>query len=100
MGAACSILLDGCTAVDVGGGWRDHAMQVPWDAPTTVCMMSAVKGITAVYFNTVIDRALVDPDARGPSTGATAKRRRVQARKPPRFPQIFRKSLFAVRSSF
>jgi CubicO group peptidase (beta-lactamase class C family) len=39
-------------------------MQVPWDAPTTVCMMSVAKGITAICFNMLIDRGLVDPNAR------------------------------------
>ena len=64
VGAACSIVLDGRTVVDVWGGWRDRAMQVPWDAPTTVCMMSVAKGITAICFNMLIDRGLVDPNAR------------------------------------
>ena len=63
VGAACSIMLDGRTVVDVWGGWRDGAMSVPWDAPTTVCMMSVAKGITAICFNMLIDRGLVDPDA-------------------------------------
>ena len=44
VGAACSIVKDGRTVVDIWGGWRDRAMQVPWDAPTTVCMMSSRKG--------------------------------------------------------
>ena len=63
VGAACSIVLEGRTVVDVWGGWRDAAMTVPWDAPTTVCMMSVAKGITAICFNMLIDRGLVDPDA-------------------------------------
>src|SRR5690606_1234848 len=63
VGAACSIVLNGRTVVDVFGGWRDAAMTVPWDAPTTVCMMSVAKGITAICFNMLIDRGLVDPDA-------------------------------------
>src|SRR5690606_20405137 len=63
VGAACSIVLDGRTVVDVWGGWRNAAMTVPWDAATTVCMMSVAKGITAICFNMLIDRGLVDPDA-------------------------------------
>ena len=63
VGAACSIVLEGRTVVDVWGGWRNAAMTVPWDAPTTVCMMSVAKGITAICFNMLIDRGLVDPDA-------------------------------------
>ncbi len=64
VGAACCVLLDGRTVVDLWGGWRDGAMSVPWDAPTTVCMMSVAKGITAICFNMLIDRGLVDPNAR------------------------------------
>jgi CubicO group peptidase (beta-lactamase class C family) len=64
IGAACSIVLDGRTVVDIWGGWRDGARTEPWDAPTTVCMMSVAKGITAICFNMLIDRGLVDPNAR------------------------------------
>ena len=63
VGASCSIVLGGRTVVDLWGGWRDAAMTRPWDAPTTVCMMSVAKGITAICFNMLIDRGLVDPDA-------------------------------------
>ena len=62
IGAACSVMVDGQTVVDIWGGWRDGAMSQPWDAPTTVCMMSVAKGITAICFNMLIDRGLVDPD--------------------------------------
>jgi CubicO group peptidase (beta-lactamase class C family) len=64
VGAACSIVLGGRTVVDIWGGWRDRAMRTPWNAPTTVCMMSVAKGITAICFNMVVDRGLVDPNAR------------------------------------
>ncbi len=63
VGAACSVIIDGRTVVDLWGGWRDAAMSTRWDAPTTVCMMSVAKGITAICFNMLIDRGLVDPDA-------------------------------------
>jgi CubicO group peptidase (beta-lactamase class C family) len=64
VGAACSVMLDGRAVVDIWGGWRDGAKRAPWDAPTTVCMMSVAKGITAICFNRLIDRGLVDPNAR------------------------------------
>jgi CubicO group peptidase (beta-lactamase class C family) len=64
VGAACAIVLDGRAVVDVWGGWRDGARAKAWDAPTTVCMMSVAKGITAICFNMLIDRGLVDPNAR------------------------------------
>ena len=64
VGAACSIVLDGRTVVDLWGGWRNGAKSVPWAAPTTVCMMSVAKGITGICFNMLIDRGLVEPNAR------------------------------------
>jgi CubicO group peptidase (beta-lactamase class C family) len=63
IGAACSVVVGGRTVVDVWGGWRDGARTRVWDAPTTVCMMSVAKGITAICFNMLIDRGQVDPDA-------------------------------------
>ena len=63
VGAACSITLDGAAVVDIWGGWRDGARRLPWDGPTTVCMMSVAKGITGICFNMLIDRGLVDADA-------------------------------------
>jgi CubicO group peptidase (beta-lactamase class C family) len=62
IGAACSIVRDGQTVVDLWGGWRNGAMSEAWDRATTVCMMSVAKGITAICFNMLIDRGLVDPD--------------------------------------
>lgn len=62
LGAGCSIMLKGKTVVDLYGGWRDGAMYKVWDAPSTVCMMSVAKGITAICFNMLIDRGLVHPD--------------------------------------
>mgnify|MGYP003576554849 FL=1 len=64
IGAACSVVLGGRTVVGIWGGWRDGAKRTPWDARTTVCMMSVAKGITAICFNMVVDRGLVDPNAR------------------------------------
>lgn len=64
VGAAVAIMRDGKLVVDLWGGWRDAALTVHWDAPTTVCMMSVAKGITAICFNMLIDRGLVDPNAR------------------------------------
>jgi len=64
VGSACSVVLNGRTVVDIYGGWRNASMTVRWDAPTTVCMMSVAKGITAICFNMLIDRGLVDPDER------------------------------------
>ena len=64
VGAAVSIVRHGNTVVDLWGGWRNAALDQPWEASTLVCMMSVAKGITAICFNMLIDRGLVDPDAR------------------------------------
>jgi CubicO group peptidase (beta-lactamase class C family) len=61
VGAAVSVMRDGKTVVDLWGGWRNSAMNAPWEEHTTVCMMSVAKGITAICFNMLIDRGLVHP---------------------------------------
>jgi len=62
IGAACSIVREGKTVVDIWGGWRNGAMDDPWDAESTVCMMSVAKGVTAICFNMLMDRGLVNAD--------------------------------------
>lgn len=63
VGAAVSIMLNGELVVDLWGGWQDSQMLHEWNASTLVCMMSVAKGITAICFNMLIDRGLVDPNA-------------------------------------
>jgi CubicO group peptidase (beta-lactamase class C family) len=62
IGASCSIVQEGKTVVDIWGGWRNGDMNDLWDGPSTVCMMSVAKGITAICFNMLIDRGLVSPE--------------------------------------
>ena len=62
IGAACSIVREGKTVVDIWGGWRNGDLDQPWNASTTVCMMSVAKGITAICFNMLMDRGLLQPD--------------------------------------
>jgi CubicO group peptidase (beta-lactamase class C family) len=61
-GAACSVVIDGKTMVDIWGGYRDGARTDPWDAASTVCMMSVAKGVTGICFNIAVDRGLIDVD--------------------------------------
>jgi CubicO group peptidase (beta-lactamase class C family) len=63
LGAACSVVLDGQTMVDLWGGWARADRSRPWDEHTIVCMMSVAKGITGIAFNMLADRDLVDFDA-------------------------------------
>lgn len=62
VGAAVSVVIDGRTVVDLWGGWRDGAMTTPWDAHSTVCMMSVAKGVTGIAFNMLVDRGDIDLD--------------------------------------
>ncbi|WAT17089.1 serine hydrolase [Aurantiacibacter sp. MUD11] len=63
LGAGCSAVVDGATVVDLWGGWARADRSQPWDAHSTVCMMSVAKGVTGIAFNMVADRGLVDFDA-------------------------------------
>jgi CubicO group peptidase (beta-lactamase class C family) len=62
IGAACSVVVDGKTVVDLWGGYRDGAMTTPWAEHTTVCMMSVAKGVTGIAFNMLVDRGFIDLD--------------------------------------
>jgi CubicO group peptidase (beta-lactamase class C family) len=62
LGAACSVVLDGETVIDLWGGWAAADRSQAWDEHSTVCMMSVAKGVTGICFNMAIDRGLVDPD--------------------------------------
>ena len=64
LGAACSVVLDGETVVDLWGGWARADRSQEWDEHSTVCMMSVAKGVTGICFNMAIDRGLIDPDER------------------------------------
>ena len=63
VGAAVSVMIDGVPVVDIWGGWRDRDLSDPWDAASTVCMMSVAKGVTGIVFNMLVDRGLIDIDA-------------------------------------
>ena len=62
-GSACCVVKDGTTVVDVWGGFADREHTRPWEKHSTVCMMSVAKGVTAISFNMLIDRGLIDVDA-------------------------------------
>ena len=64
LGAACSVVIDGETVVDLWGGWARSDRSQEWDEHSTVCMMSVAKGVTGICFNMAIDRGLIDPDER------------------------------------
>lgn len=63
LGSAVSVVAEGRTVIDVWGGWRDDQRTQPWERNTIVCMMSVAKGVSAIAFNMLLDRGLVDVDA-------------------------------------
>ncbi|HLV07819.1 MAG TPA: serine hydrolase domain-containing protein [Croceibacterium sp.] len=64
LGAACSVVIEGETVVDLWGGWARQDRSLDWEEHTTVCMMSVAKGVTGICFNMAIDRGLIDPGER------------------------------------
>ena len=63
LGAACSVVIDGETVVDLWGGWARADRSAEWGEHSTVCMMSVAKGVTGLCFNMLADRGLVDFEA-------------------------------------
>jgi CubicO group peptidase (beta-lactamase class C family) len=63
LGSAVAVCVGGKPMVDLWGGWQDIERTRPWARDTIVCMMSVAKGITAVAFNMLLDRGLVELDA-------------------------------------
>lgn len=63
VGSSVSVFVDGKMVVDLWGGWRNKACTEPWQKDTIVCMMSVCKGVSAITFNRLIDRGLIDLDA-------------------------------------
>ena len=63
LGSAVAVTLDGKPVVDIWGGFANQARSHTWKRDTLVCMMSVAKGITAICFNMLLDRGLVELDA-------------------------------------
>jgi CubicO group peptidase (beta-lactamase class C family) len=62
LGAACSVVVDGETVVDLWGGWARADRLQEWDEHSTVCMMSVAKGVTGIAFNMAVEQGLIDID--------------------------------------
>ena len=63
LGSAVAVTLDGKPVVDLWGGFANQDRSRLWERDTLVCMMSVAKGITAICFNMLLDRGLVELDA-------------------------------------
>ena len=64
LGAAFCAYVDGNKVVDLWGGWADSARSRPWQQDTVVTTYSATKGMTAACAHLLIDRGLLDVDAK------------------------------------
>lgn len=63
VGSAVSVVVEGRTVVDIWGGWVDRTRAREWERDTIVCMMSVAKGVSAIAFNQLLDRGIVDLEA-------------------------------------
>ena len=62
-GSSCAVMKNGKLVVDLWGGFANRDRTTPWEEHSTVCMMSVAKGVTAIAFNMLVDRGLIDVDA-------------------------------------
>ncbi len=63
VGAALAMYRDGEPLVDLWGGLRDRARQLPWARDTIVPVFSTTKGVAALVIATLRSRGLLDWDA-------------------------------------
>lgn len=63
VGAACAVVVDGRTVVDLWGGAADGGTGRPWTADTLAITFSTTKGVTAVVCNRLIEQGRLDPAA-------------------------------------
>ena len=63
LGSAVSVVVDGREVVDLWSGWTHTSRTSTWHENTLVCMMSVAKGISAMAFNMLLDRGIVELDA-------------------------------------
>jgi CubicO group peptidase (beta-lactamase class C family) len=64
VGAACCVYADGRPVVDIWAGVADVATSRAWDHDTLALVFSSTKGATAICANLLIERGVLDPDAR------------------------------------
>jgi CubicO group peptidase (beta-lactamase class C family) len=64
VGAAVCVYVDGRAVVDLWGGLADKETAREWQSDTLVLVFSSTKGVTAICANAMIERGLLDPDAR------------------------------------
>src|SRR5262245_46383593 len=77
VGAAVCVYVNGRPVVDLCGGIADRSTQREWHSDAIVLVFSSTKGVTAICANRMIERGVIDPDARvvdyWPEFGAAGK---------------------------
>lgn len=63
LGASLFVDVDGDTAVDLWGGFRDRARTAAWDERTITNVWSTTKTVTSLAALVLVDRGELDPDA-------------------------------------
>ncbi|KAL6699717.1 beta-lactamase/transpeptidase-like protein [Trichoderma pleuroticola] len=64
VGASISLNIDGKDVVDIWGGFADEERTQPWESDTIVGVWSSTKGVVSLSLLMLIDRGLVDVDAK------------------------------------
>ncbi len=59
VGAACSVVIDGLTVVDLWSGWLDEARTRPWESDSIVGIYSIGKALTAITVLRLLDEQLI-----------------------------------------
>lgn len=63
LGASIVVDIDGHTAVDLWGGYRDTERTLPWESDTITNVWSTTKMVTCLAALMLIDRGVLDPNA-------------------------------------
>lgn len=64
VGASMTVSIDGKDVVDIWGGYTDEESTRPWESDTIVGVWSSTKGVTSLALLMLIDRGLVDANAK------------------------------------
>lgn len=64
VGASITVNIDGKNVVDIWGGYVDEECTRPWEADTLVAVWSCTKGVASLALLMLIDRGLVDANAK------------------------------------
>ncbi|KAL7953064.1 beta-lactamase/transpeptidase-like protein [Trichoderma compactum] len=64
VGASISLNIDGKDVVDIWGGFADEECTQPWESDAIVGVWSSTKGLASLALLMLIDRGLVDADAK------------------------------------